>query len=85
METVLQKASWKLLSFEDVALFLTREEWENLDWAQKYLYRDVMMENYRSMIFLGFQFPKPEVISQLEDWDEPWILDLPRAWNRTTS
>ncbi|XP_006877715.1 PREDICTED: zinc finger protein 789-like [Chrysochloris asiatica] len=75
----------KLLSFEDVALFFTREEWENLNWAQKYLYRDVMLENYRSMIFLGFQFPKPEVISQLEDWDEPWILDLPRTWTRMTS
>ncbi|XP_022409926.1 zinc finger protein 75D isoform X2 [Delphinapterus leucas] len=44
-----------LLTFEDVALFFTEEEWQLLDPAQKILYNNVMQENYETVISLGLK------------------------------
>nr|XP_023398361.1 zinc finger protein 37A-like [Loxodonta africana] len=63
------------VSFEDVAVGFIWEEWWHLDTVQRTLYKDVVLENYTSLVSLGHCITKPEVIFKLEQGEELWILE----------
>ncbi|KAM5130932.1 zinc finger protein 12 isoform 2-T2 [Callospermophilus lateralis] len=63
------------VSFKDVAVDFTQEEWQQLDPDEKVTYRDVMLENYSNLVSVGYHIIKPDVIIKLEQGEEPWIVE----------
>ncbi|XP_021574869.1 zinc finger protein 445 isoform X2 [Carlito syrichta] len=66
------------MTFKDLEVTFSQDEWEWLDSTQRNLYRDVMLENYRSVASLVGPFTKPAIISWLEA-REPWGLNIQAA------
>ncbi|XP_059938913.1 zinc finger protein 287 [Mesoplodon densirostris] len=59
------------MTFTDVAVDITREDWELMRPVQKELYKTVTLQNYWNMVSLGLTVYRPTVIPILE---EPWMV-----------
>ncbi|XP_029799613.1 putative protein ZNF720 isoform X2 [Suricata suricatta] len=60
------------LTFRDVALEFSQEEWECLNHSQRELYADVILETYGHLLFLGLLVSKPDLVIFLEHEKELW-------------
>ncbi|CAH6779687.1 Zfp868 [Phodopus roborovskii] len=73
METAivgLSRPDQDLVSFEDLAVNFTQEEWDLLDSSQKILYGDVMLETFRNFTAIGYEWEDQTIE---EHYEEPEI------------
>ncbi|KAM5296300.1 zinc finger protein 544 isoform 1-T1 [Glossophaga mutica] len=74
------------VSFKDVVVSFTHEEWGQLDTVQRTLYRDVTLETCGHLVSLGLLLPNLDVLSRLENGEDPWRAEQEpptRDWKTT--
>nr|XP_038030377.1 uncharacterized protein LOC113842973 isoform X2 [Anas platyrhynchos] len=66
------------VTFEDVAVQFSHQEWALLDHGQKELYRSVMRGSYEMLVSLYCDLAKPELLSRIEKEEEPCVSPEPQ-------
>uniref|UniRef100_F6XX06 KRAB domain-containing protein n=1 Tax=Monodelphis domestica TaxID=13616 RepID=F6XX06_MONDO len=63
------------LTFKDVAVDFTQEEWCLLDHSQKELYLKVMLENVQNLFSVGLPVPREYFTSCFQQGKATWLLE----------
>ena len=54
------------VTYDDVLVNLTREEWALLNPSQKSLYKDVMLETYKNLTAIGYNWEDHYIEEQFQ-------------------
>uniref|UniRef100_F7HG77 Zinc finger protein 282 n=1 Tax=Callithrix jacchus TaxID=9483 RepID=F7HG77_CALJA len=65
------------VTFVDIAVYFSEDEWKNLDEWQKELYNNLVKENYKTLMSLDADgpVPKPDAPAQAEPREEPCVWE----------
>ncbi|XP_078506273.1 uncharacterized protein LOC144764018 isoform X2 [Lissotriton helveticus] len=83
MKPAMRAEGWReqvTVTFKDVAVYFSEEEWDCLQEWQKALYRKVMKEIHEALISLGYPAVSPDIFLRIKhEEEEVWYNESPEA------